>query len=181
MEKINDPNGQSIIKKIAIVGPESTGKSTLAKALATELNTVWVPEFARTYINNLDRPYDEYDLAAIVKGQLEEEQKLLPLANEFLISDTELLVIKIWSEVKYGHCDPWILEQYARQHYHLHLLTYPDIAWQYDPQREHPEAQEELLQLYIEEFQTRQINFVRIKGDHQNRLKTALEAIALLK
>ena len=84
------------IKKIAITGPESTGKSTLARQLAEHYKTVWVPEYARTYINQLNRPYERYDLMEMAKGQISQEEKLLLESNNFLFCDTELSVIKIW-------------------------------------------------------------------------------------
>ena len=92
-----------MINRIAIIGPESTGKSTLAKELAEYYKTVYVPEVARFYIDELKRSYNQNDLLEIAKLQCDEEDKLLHQANEILICDTNLLVIKIWSEFKYGN------------------------------------------------------------------------------
>jgi len=91
-----------LIKKIAITGPESTGKSELAKKLAKHYNTVWVPEFSREYIDNINRPYDYDDIIEIAKGQLNREKEAEKKANKFLFCDTELIVAKIWSEFKYS-------------------------------------------------------------------------------
>src|SRR5690606_40357439 len=92
------------LTRIAIVGPECTGKSELAAYLADHFNTVWVPEYARGYLDNLVRPYEEHDLLTIAHGQLRLETEWALSANGLLVCDTALLVIKIWSEFKYGRC-----------------------------------------------------------------------------
>jgi len=101
--KVKTPRGDEI-KSFVIVGPESTGKTTLAKTLAQEYNTFWVPEYARKYLSELDRPYGENDLNAIAKGQLDLEDKFLNRGEHILFFDTNLLVIKVWSIVKFAIC-----------------------------------------------------------------------------
>ena len=101
----------SLVKKIAIVGPESTGKSTLAEGLAKHYQTVWVPEYARGYLNKLGRGYDQSDLIKIAQGQLGLEDECVNDAKRFLFCDTNLVVIKIWSDFKYGNCAPEILQR----------------------------------------------------------------------
>ena len=96
------------MKKIIITGPESSGKTTLAKALAAHFKTVSVPEFAREYIDQLGRPYVESDLLEIAKGQLRLENEMAKRASNFLFCDTDLITIKIWALDKFGKCDPWI-------------------------------------------------------------------------
>ena len=133
---------ENALKKIVIIGPESTGKSTITESLARHFDTAFVPEFARTYLESLNRPYAYPDLLEIAKGQvaLEEEQGR-HTRNNLLFCDTDLYVLKVWSEHKYGKCHPWILEQIARQHYDLYLLTDIDMPWTPDPQREHPQPE----------------------------------------
>jgi len=165
-----------MIKKIAIVGPESTGKSTLSKQLAEYYNTSWVPEFAREYLDKLNRPYQKHDLLAIAQGQLAHEDKAA--ANHKLIfCDTNLLVIKIWSDYKYGDCHPWILEKIKQRYYNLHLLTYIDLPWQEDPQREHPETREQLFDIYKNELVQMGVQFEIIRGEKEERLRKAIEII----
>ncbi|HLF34447.1 MAG TPA: ATP-binding protein, partial [Cyclobacteriaceae bacterium] len=89
------------MKKIAIVGPECTGKSWLAQKLAEHFSASWAPEFAREYIDRLDRPYNRGDLLAIAKGQAKMEDHVTEGAGDLLFCDTNLLVIKVWSEHKY--------------------------------------------------------------------------------
>jgi GTPase SAR1 family protein len=108
--------------KIVLTGPESTGKTTLAKQLANYLETAMVPESARHYIDNLDRPYLESDLLEIAKKQIELEKQQITKAQRILICDTDLITIKIWSEYKYQRCDPQILKWIEQEHYDHYLL-----------------------------------------------------------
>ena len=163
--------------KIAITGPESTGKSTLAEGLASHYNTLWVPEFAREYINQLNRPYNQNDILEIAKGQIKNESFLFSQIKNFLFCDTELMVTKIWSEVKYNSCDPWIMEKIAQNHYDLFLLCNIDLPWADDPQREHPHMRKLLFDLYLNEITKRELPFVIISGIDAERLKNAIKAV----
>lgn len=180
--RINEEGGMRI-RRIAITGPESTGKSVLTEQLADHYKTVWVPEFARKYIDLLERPYEESDILAIAKGQLKREKDLEELLRHepeipsFLFCDTEALVTKIWSEVKFNRCDPWILKQVELVEYDLYLLCYIDIPWEFDPQREHPQLREHLFNLYFEELLERKRNFRVISGLGTDRLENAIKFI----
>lgn len=165
------------IKKVAIIGPECTGKSELSAFLSEEFNTVWVKEFARDYIDQLHRPYDVSDLLEIAKGQVAQEEALIAKANKVLICDTDLYVIKVWSNFKYGYCDPAILKMIAARQYDLYLLTYTDIPWESDPQREHPHQREMLYELYLREMRNQPVPFVEIKGTREQRRKVATESV----
>lgn len=165
------------IKRVAIVGPECTGKTSLAVSLASHLQTHCVPEFARQYLEALERPYTKSDLLTIAQGQVRLEDELAHTANNILICDTNLLVVKIWSEFKYGMCDPWILEEIDKRNYDLHLLTNIDVPWQADEQREHPHQREELFLLYKHELISRQIPFVEISGVDAAREQVSIRAI----
>jgi NadR type nicotinamide-nucleotide adenylyltransferase len=167
----------STLQKIAIVGPESTGKSTLARQLASHFNTLWVPEFARKYIDQLNRPYQQADLLTIAQGQLQSEKEAALLARQYLFCDTNLLVIKIWSEDKFGSCDPLILQHLSLNTYALHLLTFPDLPWQADPQREDPHRLGELFGWYQAELEEAGVPFAVVKGQREERLQSALAAL----
>jgi NadR type nicotinamide-nucleotide adenylyltransferase len=167
----------SEIFKIAVTGPESTGKSVLSEQLAKHFGTVWVPEFARSYLDHLGRPYAEEDILIIAKGQLEREHSLECNADHYLFCDTELIVTKIWSEVKYNRCDPWILDNISRNRYDLFLLCDIDLPWVDDPQREHPHYRKQLYDLYYNELSGRKFPFRVIRGYGDERLKNALVAI----
>lgn len=172
----------SDIKKIVVIGPESTGKSTLSEALAKEFNTVWAKEVARAYLERLSakgRDYNENDLRAIAMLQVLEEEEALQNANKYAICDTDLHVIKVWSEAKYGRCNRWALEQIAQRQCDLYLLTNIDMPWEDDPQREHsaPEERTYFYNIYKDIVQNSNVPWVDISGTYEERLKTASDAI----
>ncbi|MCX6306470.1 MAG: ATP-binding protein [Bacteroidetes bacterium] len=166
-----------MIRKIAITGPESTGKSMLAEQLAGHYDTTWVPEYAREYLELLGAPYQEKDILLIARGQLSAEASKLGHASNFLFCDTELLVTKIWSDVKYGRCDPWITEMIDAHPYDLFLLCDIDLPWQFDPLREHPDQRQFLFDLYFNELKNRKLPFAVVHGTGPGRLKNAVEII----
>ena len=168
------------LKKVVIVGPECTGKSALCDYLAEEFDTAWVREYAREYIENLDRPYAQEDLVRIAEGQLAQEDAMVSKAKRVLICDTNLYVIKIWSIFKYGYCDPQILESISSRKYDLYLLTYIDIPWVADPQREHPDHRDQLYALYLREMKNQPVPFVEIKGTREQRQSRARESVMRL-
>jgi NadR type nicotinamide-nucleotide adenylyltransferase len=166
-----------MIRRIAITGPESTGKSMLASQLASHYKTAWVPEYAREYLDHLGRPYLEEDLLKIAHGQLSAEEIQLPKASTYLFCDTELLVIKIWSEVKYNRCHPWIMEAITALPYDLYLLCDIDLPWEYDPLREHPDQRNFLFELYCNELMRRGSPFYVVRGLGKDRLANAIDII----
>jgi NadR type nicotinamide-nucleotide adenylyltransferase len=169
-------NMQDLVK-IAITGPESTGKSQLARELASEYKTTWVPEYAREYIDRLDRPYTREDILEIARGQVRNEEIQAGKAVGMLFCDTELIVTKIWSEVRYGSCDPWILDQISRNNYALYLLCNTDLPWEPDPQREHPHLREKLFELYRDELDSRKFPYFVVSGIGRERLQNAIAGI----
>lgn len=165
-------------RKIAIIGPESTGKSTLSRELAAYYGTAWVPEYAREYLDRLPGKYEEGDLLRIAAGQLDVEDCLAKWENA-LFCDTDLYVIKVWSEHSYGRCDPWILRQIARRKYDLYLLTFIDVPWTEDPQREHPEPgmRDYFYRQYLDIVLHSGVPWADIRGDKGERLQRAETAI----
>jgi NadR type nicotinamide-nucleotide adenylyltransferase len=175
----NNPTTRKIIK-VAIVGPESTGKTVLAESLARHFNTKWVPEYARDYLDTINRPYTRDDLETIALEQINLEERFAKMVKDVLICDTTLLVIKIWSEFKYGTCPGWINDEVISRYYDLHFLTYIDIPWEQDPQREHPHKRQFLYDLYLRELENLGGAFIEIKGSHEARLKRSIEHINFL-
>ncbi len=165
------------IKKIAITGPESTGKSTLSKQLADHYKTVWVPEFARSYIDRLDRSYEQKDLSVIAKGQISHENQMIAKANGILICDTELTVIKIWSEYKFENTDPFIDFNCTNNPYDFYLLMDIDLPWIFDKQREQPDRRQFFFDWFQRDFQSRNLNYHIISGSSTQRFQNACEAI----
>jgi|SRR5690606_647470 NadR type nicotinamide-nucleotide adenylyltransferase len=168
------------LKKVVVIGPECTGKSELSAFLADTFHTRWVAEYAREYIDELERPYVASDLVEIARGQIEREDQQAKMASRVLICDTDLYVIKIWSMFKYGYCDPWILETINQRRYDLYLLTYVDIPWEDDPQREHPGKRQELYDIYRKELEGQSVPFIEIKGEREERRRTAVDAVRSL-
>lgn len=168
-------------KRVAIIGPECTGKSELSKFLAEHYQTEWVPEYARAYIDNLRRPYNQSDLLSIAHGQIRLEDEYMRDANTFLFCDTNLYVIKVWSMFKYGNCEKEILEQIATRKYDLYLLTYVDLPWEEDPLREHPTKRDELYNIYLNEMKNQSVPFVEIKGEREQRRAKAIAEIEKLR
>ena len=163
--------------RIAITGPESTGKSWLAEKLASHYKTAWVPEYSREYLQNLGRPYDFEDIARIAKGQMRKEEQSASKATKFLFCDSDLLVTKVWSEFKFGKCDPWIVEQWLNHRYDLYLLCDIDLPWQEDPLREHPDKRKELFEIYHRQLSDMKVDFVIISGSGYKRQENAINAI----
>jgi len=170
-------------KRILILGPESTGKSTLAEMLAQHYAEPWVPEVAREYLEKLDRSYTYEDLLQIGKQQMNLEDELALTATRFLFCDTDLRVIQVWSQHRYGKVDPWVLEEIARRTYDLILLCAPDLPWQEDPLREHPELEmrQHFFDVYQQLTQASGFPWTLISGDSAERLSTAIQAVDSLK
>ncbi len=183
MEESIFKTNQEKFLKIAIVGPESSGKSTIAQQLANHFQTNMVPEYARAYIKRINRPYTEEDLLEIAKGQIALEEKLAKETEGILICDTTLLVIKIWSEVKFGRCDPWIQKRFLNNFYSCYFLCDIDIPWEEDPQREHPDPEQrsDLFSRYVEGLKETDRPTHLLSGDHENRFAQAVKIISNLK
>ena len=161
--------------RIAITGPESSGKTTLAFALGKELNGAVFPEFARTYLETLDRDYSQIDLDKICEGHLAQFNQS---EENIQLVDTDFVVLKIWSEVKFGSVSQKISSAINSNYFNLHILCTPDIPWEYDPQREHPNQREELFDLYTKELIASNKNYVVVSGSLENRIEKSCEAIA---
>jgi nicotinamide riboside kinase len=169
--------GATNIIKIGIVGPESTGKSSLAQALAARYDEPWVPEIARSYVANLNRKYTLNDIVIIAKLQLQQEQALIAKAKKYLFCDTTLLVNKIWASFVFNEVPMAIQKLYHANDYHLHLLCDIDLPWEFDPLREHPNDRKELLALYEHDLKKTKANYYMISGVEQERVQSAVEVI----
>ncbi len=161
--------------KIVITGPECTGKSTLAVDLSEYYKVPYIPEYARTFLENLKREYTEQDLITIALGQVDEEQKVKP--ENLLICDTDLLVIKIWSQVKYGRVDPRIQTLLEQSKPNLYILPHFDIPYEEDDLREHPEGRAMLYDYYIEELNKGITPWIAVSGDRAARVIQAVSEV----
>lgn len=167
------------MKKVAIIGPESTGKSTLTIQLADYFKEPFVPEFGRLYLEKHGPAYNYEDLLHISKGMQLLEQQKAQEANEFLFCDTDLIMMKVWYEVKYGNCHPWVNEQLQLKPYDFYFLCSPDLPWEADPLRENPEIREALFYNYLQQIELTKLPYKIIEGTE--RLNTAIDALKKLR
>jgi len=166
-----------LIKKIVLFGSESTGKTTLAQQLAIFYKTVWVPEFAREYLENERINVHYSDVIPIAKGQLIAEDALIERANKFLICDTNILETKVYSDVYFGASPEWLLEEILKREYDLYLLTDIDVEWSPDPLRDKPHQRKEIHNFFKNELLNRKLPFAEISGLEEERLKSAIYSI----
>ena len=163
------------MKKFAITGPESSGKTTLSIELANQFYGTHVPEFARDFLTNTNGIYSESDLDTMAQAQVESWN--LQKDTEIVFCDTDMLVFKVWSEYKFGRISPYILEALELQNFDHYFLCRPDIPWEEDPLREHPEARNELFEIYLKEIKKRNYPYTIIEGDFENRIRICEEII----
>jgi len=183
-----------MIIKVVVIGPESTGKSSLCEQLANHYNTEWVKEYAREYLlaNGTEYSYD--NLLEIAEGQFALENAAIQAAkdkikntnesnstssSELILIDTNMYVLKVWCEFVFDKCHPWILNQIVENSYDLYLLCNIDLPWVKDELREYPdlEIREKLYHHYKDLLINQSTPWVNISGNYQQRLEVAIKAI----
>lgn len=168
--------------KIVLFGPESTGKTTLSRQLAKYYNSVWVPEYARDYLqdkwNNVHKTCEPKDLLPIAIGQMKLENELAQQTDSVLICDTDLLETKVYSEAYYsGTCDP-ILDTYAlKNSYDLYFLTYIDTPWEADDLRDKPNERERMFNAFEAALKNHKKPYILLKGSKKERMELAIKHI----
>jgi len=184
------------IIKVVVIGPESTGKSTLCEKLAAHYNTIWVQEYAREFLLKNGNAYTQHDLLTIAKGQIKNEEKAIQLLsesgssspfgglrgltnNKLLLIDTDMYVMKVWSEFVFNACDYFILNQIVERKYDCYLLCEPDIDWVKDELREYPdlETRTKLFHHYKDLLTHQHCNWIIINDDYESRLNKAISHI----
>lgn len=165
------------ILKIAIVGPESTGKSTMSAYLAAHYNTVWVPEYARGYCERLTAPPTWQDEINMFYGQIMLEAEMEPRANKLLICDTTFLTVKIWSDEMFGSAPQEVLDELPKRPYDFYLLLNIDLPWQDDPLRDFPHKREHFMQVWHQELEALHASYVVVSGTANDRYQNAITAV----
>src|SRR6185312_2913164 len=177
------------IKKIVVIGPESTGKSTLCEKLAVHYKTLWVPEYAREYLEKNGADYKYEDLLTIAKGQIEMEDKItnqlwevhnsLFTIHHSLFIDTDMYVMKVWAEYVFNECNNWILNRIAERKYDLYLLCDVDLPWVQDDLREYPDEKirKKLFHFYKDAMVNQYTPWRVISGSYEQRFQTAIDFI----
>ncbi|HTR31467.1 MAG TPA: AAA family ATPase [Puia sp.] len=173
------------LRKIVVIGPESTGKSSLCAALAGHFRTAWVREYAREYLEEHGMGYRYETLAVIARGQLAlEDEAAARLAERGgnLFIDTDLYVIKVWSEYVFGRCEAWILDEIVRRKYDAYLLCNTDLPWAEDPLREYPDPgiRERLYHIYKDLLINQTVPWAEVGGVGDERVRTAIRAVERL-
>jgi nicotinamide riboside kinase len=163
--------------RIAITGPESAGKTTLGRALAREFNGFFVEEYARFYLQNLNRSYHAHDVLSIAENQFQQNQASRP--HEWIFLDTEMIGAQIWYTEKYGSTHQKIEKLITNQHIDLYILCMPDIPWEYDPLRENPHDRDRLFVRYESELASRKCHYFIAKGNLDDRLEAVKEKIRI--
>lgn len=172
------------MKKIVIIGPESTGKSTLSKQLAEHYATAWCPEYARAYLLENGTDYGFDDLLKIAQGQLTIEDTFIQDAeNDLYFIDTDMYVMKVWCEYVFGKCHQFILDNIVERKYDLYLLCNIDLPWIKDELREYPDEQPriELFNIYKDLLSNQSTPWKIISGTNEERLRNAVDAVEALK
>ena len=182
MEKDLTQN-ESLIKRVVICGPESTGKSTLTVKLASYFNTNYVSEYARDY---LQRKWDDTkevcnqkDLIKIARGQVERENTHIINSNKLIFSDTNILTTIAWSKTHFdGFCDPWLIRQSKLLKYDYYLILNTDTPWTKDDLRDRPNDRKKMFSAHKEELKLCHVNFDIITGsDFEERFQQAIDLI----
>ena len=180
-----------MLKKIVIIGPESTGKSTLCEQLSQHYDTAWCPEFAREYLLSNGTNYDFEDLSIIAKGQLALEDEYtttlernsLPMLEDGghlpLFIDTDMYVMKVWCEFVFEKCHRFILDEIIERKYDLYLLCNIDLPWVADELREYPdiESRRKLYKIYKDLMINQSTPWIDISGDYDQRLQKAIASV----
>ncbi len=164
------------MKKVALIGPESTGKTTLCEQLAQYFNTEWIPEYARTYVKKLGREYNYDDIEHIAKTQLM-QFKSKEEGSNLVFFDTDLIITKIWFSECYNKIPEWMNTAIYEQNVQLYLLCQPDLLWEYDAVRENAHNRQYLYNCYKKEIEQLSIPFSEISGLGNIRIKNAIDAV----
>jgi NadR type nicotinamide-nucleotide adenylyltransferase len=165
--------------KIAVLGPESTGKTMLAEQLAAHFKAPWIPEYAREYIENLKAPYTYDDVCSIAIKQIEQEQEIgkhNPTA-EYVFFDTDLIITKVWFSYCYGNVPDFLIKQLNTGFFDLYLLCSPDLPWVADPVREHGQDREFFFNWYKNEIEQTGKPYVIVTGIGNQRFQNAVAGL----
>ncbi len=165
------------IGRIALIGSESTGKTSLCRGLAIHYKTVFVPEYSRTFVEGLNRKYNQEDVLHCIEQQFNLEKTFISSANKLLFSDTESIMGKVWMEDVFKTCPPWVEKLIEDHPYNLYLLTAADIPFENDPVRENPNRRDFFFEWYERELKHRKLNYAIVTGAGSQRLANAIRII----
>ena len=165
------------MKTIVITGPESTGKTTLLRSLRSRFEAIFVPEYARIFLNKKSVHTEFHHVLRIAQGQLELYDKACENNPDYIISDTDLLVLHVWSKLKFPDFDFGKFYSWEKRPVDLYLLCEPDIPWESDELREDPEGRYKIFNIYKKILSKEAKNFIILSGEEQERIEKAAKAI----
>ncbi|MBF0500974.1 MAG: AAA family ATPase [Candidatus Riflebacteria bacterium] len=170
------------VKRVCVFGPESAGKTTLARDLALHFDTVYVHEYARHLLELKPTLCEASDIPLIARGQIAAEEALARQANRVLICDTDILTTVMWSEILFGGCPDWIREEAERRMYDLYIVLEPDCPWIDDKVRYQPDQAERLAfrDRCVRELETRGRPYILVGGSWEDRFEAARHAVSRL-
>jgi NadR type nicotinamide-nucleotide adenylyltransferase len=160
---------------VCLIGPECTGKTTLARQLAAHFGVPWVPEFVREYAERVRRPLTVDDVEPIAMGEL----GLLDAASSdgLLFLDTDLVSTMVYSRHYYGGCPEWIVAEAVVRRADLYLLTGIDVPWSGDDVRDSADAREVLHRAFASALDAIEARVVEISGPAESRFAAAVKEI----
>jgi NadR type nicotinamide-nucleotide adenylyltransferase len=174
MKKETDLSTHTNAIKVAVIGPESTGKTVLVKELAQFYNCNFVLEYARHYVESLKRRYRYDDIMVISKKQRELEKAAYEKSTKLLICDSAMITNKVWSYDKFEKCDPWIEKEIKLESFDLFLLCKPDLQWENDPVREDAERGAQIFEIYVRYLTEYNFDFGIVEGKNTARIDAAI-------
>lgn len=158
---------------MVLTGPESSGKTTMARALGDVLGAPVAQEYARSYLEGILEPYSQEDLRQIAIGQRAWIEACAAQATDWLVADTDWTVLHIWEQVRFRPSRYlWAAGYGAPQLPFAYGLCVPDMPWAPDPLRENPEDRWDLLDLYEQLLRQVPVPVIRLHGDHEARMRT---------
>lgn len=167
------------IIKIAVIGAESTGKTSLCEQLAAHYKTVWVPEYAREYFNDSDiYNYTLDDLACIAEKQMALENEYMKKADRFLFCDTTLITLKIWAELEFEKVPAIISENIEKIKYAHYLVTDNSLPWIEDELRQNKFSRDLLLEMNVNEVKKLGSSYSLVTGGKKERLSHAIKVLS---
>jgi len=166
------------VKRIVLTGPESSGKTTLVRALAERFRLPYALEYARLYLEKNGSHYDYGIVHEIARGHLCYQAEQVPASCPLALYDTDLQNFLVWCEVAFSGCEPWLREAAAAENEHVYLICQPDLPWEYDPLREYPEGREALWEKHLAAVRATGREYHIISGHGAARLEQAAQVVS---